>query len=199
MGALRSILFAGVALGAAVTSAAAAPISGSINFTGSDTYSTTTNVVDFVNPATVSSDTIGFTPCVGCGMVAGPTGGVFNYSSAFPAPPAKPLNYVGLLEAMANGNTFSFDLQTITNIVEEANVSLAIEGAGILHLTGFDDTPGSFFFSTQGPEVTEVSFSTTKTAIPIPEPTSWAIFAAGLAAMAVFGVFRRRGGPGAAA
>ncbi len=101
-------------------------------------------------------------------LVAGPTRGVFDYSSAFPAPPAKPLDYPGLLEAMANGKTFSFDLQTITQIVEEANVSVAIEGAGILHLTGFDDTPGSFFFSTQGPENIEVSFSATQYRDPDP-------------------------------
>jgi hypothetical protein len=177
-------LFTAVVLTAPLLSAVAAPIVGEINFTGSDTYNTTTNVVDFINPQTVTSDNIGFTPCVGCGTVAGATAGVFDYSSAFPAPPAKPLVYNDLLHATANGRTFSFDLQTISVINEQANVSLAIEGTGILHLSGSDDTPGSFFFSTQGPESpVEVSFSATNVAAPVSEPRVTAIFALAIMAL----------------
>jgi hypothetical protein len=106
---------------------------------------------------------------------------VFDYSSAFPAPPAKSLIYNDLLDATANGKTFSFDLQTIEEINEQANVSLAIEGTGILHLTGSDDTPGSFFFSTQGPESpVEVSFSATNVAAAVNEPATLGLLAAAL-------------------
>jgi hypothetical protein len=180
-------LMLGVCAAAAVSSAASAgPIVGSINFAGSDRYNTTLNVVDFVNPATVTSDTLGFpNPCVDCGVVAGATSGVFNYSAAFPAPPAKPLLYDNLLVATAAGKVFSFDLETVTQIIEEPNVSLAIEGTGLLHLTGSDDTPGSFFFSTQGPENIEVSFSATNVAAPVREAAGWTVLLVGLVAMAV--------------
>jgi hypothetical protein len=189
---MRNTLLAGAAaLVLSAAAAEAAAIVGSINFAGSNTYNTTTNMVDFINPQTVTSDTIGFAPCIGCGVIAGPTGGVFDYSSAFPAPPAKPLVYYDLLDAVANGKVFSFDLQTITQIIEEPNVSVAIQGTGLLHLTGFDDTPGSFFFSTQGPENLEVSFSATNTAIPIPEPGTWALFGAGVLAVVVWHSRRR--------
>lgn len=190
-------LILGLCAAAAVSSAASAgPIVGSINFAGSDTYDTTTNVVDFVNPATVTSDTLGFpNPCVDCGVVAGATAGVFNYSAAFPAPPAKPLVYDNLLVATAAGKVFSFDLEQITSITETPNVSLAIEGAGLLHLTGDTDTPGLFFFSTQGPEDIEVSFSATNVAAPVREAAGWTVLLVGLVAMAVLKDRQRRRNP----
>jgi hypothetical protein len=184
-----------LAFGAAAP-AGAGPITGSINFAGSDRYNTTLNVVDFINPATVTSDTLGFpNPCVDCGMVAAATSGVFNYSAAFPAPPSKPLVYDNLLVATAGGKVFSFDLETVTSITETPNVSLAIEGTGLLHLTGDDDTPGLFFFSTQGPENIEVSFSATNVAAPVREAAGWTVLLVGLVAMAVLRRRQRRRNP----
>lgn len=119
-----------------------------MNFTGSDSYNTTTHVVDFTNPVTVTSNTIGFAPCVGCANIALATAGVFDYSTAVPAPPTHPLVYDNLPVATNNALTFSFDLSTITSVNEVANSSLTIDGTGTMHLTGFDATPGSFVFST---------------------------------------------------
>jgi hypothetical protein len=142
-----------------------------INFTGADTYNTTAHVVDFINPATITSDTMGLAPCVGCGNIASATAGVFDYSTAVPAP--HPLIYNALLIAANNGLTFSFDLAMITSVIEVANSSLAIDGTGTMHLTGFDATPASFFFSTQGPSgPTQVSFSSTTLDNQVPEPGS---------------------------
>ena len=164
---------------------------GVINFSGSDTYNTTTHVVDFTNPATVTSDTIGFTPCVGCANIANATAGAFDYSTAVPAPPTQPLVYNALLVATNSGLTFSFDLATITSVIEAAN-SLAIDGTGTMHLTGFDATPGSFFFSTQGPGTpVEVSFSSTVDSAAVPEPGS--LMLVGSALLGLGWVIRRRG------
>jgi hypothetical protein len=160
-----------------------------INFTGSDTYDATTHVVDFINPATISSDTMGLTPCVGCGNIALATAGVFDYSTAVPAP--QPLVYNSLLVATNNGLTFSFDLAKISSVSEVPNSSLAIGGTGTMHLTGFDATPGSFFFSTQGPGTpVEVSFSSTTLANQVPEPGSLILF--GSALLVLGWVTRRR-------
>ncbi len=153
---MRNTLLAGAAaLVLSAAAAEAAPIVGSINFAGSNTYNTTTNMVDFINPQTVTSDTIGFAPCIGCGVIAGPTGGVFDYSSAFSAPSAKPLVYDDLLDAVANGKIFSFDLQTVTQIIEQPNVSVAIQGTGLLHLTGVDDTRAASSFRRKGPRTSK--------------------------------------------
>jgi MYXO-CTERM domain-containing protein len=160
-----------------------------INFTGSDTYDTTSHVVDFTNPATITSDTMGLAPCVGCANIALATAGVFNYSTAVPAP--HPLIYNALLVAADNGLTFSFDLAMITSVIEVANASMAIGGTGTMHLTGFDATPASFFFSTQGPGApVQVSFSSTALADQVPEPGS--VMLVGPALLGLSWVLRRR-------
>jgi hypothetical protein len=167
------------------------PSGGVINFTGSNTYNTTTHVVDFTNPATVTSSTIGFPSCVGCADLAKSTAGAFDYSAAVPAPPAKPLIYNGLLSATVGALTFSFDLATITNVIEAAN-SLTIDGTGTIYLTGFNASPGSFFFSTQGPGTALVSFSSTanSAAVPALEPGSLVLLGSALLALGC--VVRRR-------
>jgi hypothetical protein len=162
-----------------------------INFTGLNTYDTTTHVVDFTNPANVTSDTMGFGFCLLCATIANATGGVFHYSMAVPAPPTRPLVYNALLVATNKGLAFSFDLATITSVIEAAN-SLAIDGTGTMQLTGFDATPGSFFFSTQGPGTpVQVSFSSTAVSANVPEPGS--LMLVGSALLALGWVVRRRG------
>ena len=69
---------------------------------------------------------------------------------------------------------------------------LDFDGNVVLHLTNFADTPGEIFFSSQGPNNIEVSFSAT--AVPTDEPAGIAILGVGLLGLGY--VVNRRRGPG---
>jgi len=173
-------------------SAGAGPISSGavINLTGSNTYNMASHVVNFINPVAIASDTLGLAPCVGCGSIAPATAGAFDYSIASSSFAPVSAVYNSLLVAANNGLTFSFDLATITNVIESSS-SLAINGNGTMHLTGFDSTPGSFFFSTQGPNApVVVSFSSTSLAAAVPEPGSFVLLVS--AVLSLMLIVRRR-------
>jgi hypothetical protein len=61
------------------------------------------------------------------------------------------------------GLTAAFDLDSYTTFLTPF---LSIVGQGVMYLTGFDPTPGTFSITTQGPENVTVSFSAT--AVPGP-------------------------------
>ena len=63
---------------------------------------------------------------------------------------------------------FALDLLSVFNVQFVPNNDLDFDGAAVLHLTNFADTPGEIFFSSQGPNDIEVSFSAT--AVPTVEP-----------------------------
>jgi hypothetical protein len=177
------------------SSAGAVPIQAGavINLTGSDLYNATAHIVDFMNPVAIANDTLGLAPCMACASAASATGGVFDYSKAMPpASDPLPLVYNSLLEATNSGLTFSFDLAMITKVIE-ATSTVAINGTGTMHLTGFDATPGSFFFSTQGPGTpTVVSFSST-TVADVPEPGSLILVGSALLCSIVLATSKRGG------
>ena len=54
---------------------------------------------------------------------------------------------------------FALDLLSVFNVQFVPNNDLDFDGAAVLHLTNFADTPGEIFFSSQGPNDIEVSFS----------------------------------------
>ena len=66
---------------------------------------------------------------------------------------------------------FALDLLSVFNVQFQANNDLDFDGAAVLHLTNFADTPGEIFFSSQGPNDIEVSFSAT--AVPTVEPAGY--------------------------
>jgi hypothetical protein len=75
------------------------------------------------------------------------------------------------LWSIAGPDNFAFHLATAT--VELQTAFLLISGTGTLTGTGYDNTPGTWFFSTQGvPTDGKFSWSSTTTAVPELETTA---------------------------
>lgn len=165
---MRKLLYAATALALSASSAMALPsLTGDINFDGSDTYNATS--VTFLGSQGVSSGTgsfAAFGTCAGCITAQNIT---YN-------PFVGPLN--NFLAGTNAGLTFALDLNSVFNIQFVANNDLDFDSDAVLHLTGFADTPGTLFFSSQGPNDIEVSFSAT--AVAAPEPASLAVLGVGL-------------------
>lgn len=146
----------------------AAAITGTIDFTGSNVFNITNKTITFIGPADTTSDTgtLGlFGVCDACADFKNLDFGTgFHPVSSF-------------ITAVNGPVTFSLDLESVTSV--SATHFLDVAGGAILHLTGFPAESGTFFFSTQGPQDIEVSFSTTAVA-NVPEPASIAVLGTGL-------------------
>jgi len=189
---------AGALLASAVPFAASAvPITGTINLAGD--FQPTISGVPTQNMAQANSidvlpaggGTGTFSTLVGSGSLAtvqSSPGGVmkdFTFS-----PFVGPINTFYTITV--GGTTVSFDLLALS--ISNQNASfLTLSGSGTLHETGFDNTPGTFFFSgnsTNGasPGAT-FSFSAGSQATAAPEPMSMALLGVGVLAL---GLVRRR-------
>jgi hypothetical protein len=149
------------------TQANAVPIVGKVDFFGNLTTNTNN-----LNTATAFTSFTGVTvvsnaPFTPTGSYAG-TGGAsvsmnsFTFKPTFTAPVPNLWSFtVGVL-------TYTFNLTSVTSVIQPGDNTLTVVGNGIATITGggsFDPTPGQFFISTQGPAGPSFTFSAT-TVVP---------------------------------
>ncbi len=90
---------------------------------------------------------------------------------------------------MTGGKTYSFDLSSLT-ISDQTSDTLDLRGVGMLHITGFDDTVGTWVFTANAGGQT-FSFSSSNTAVPDGGLTVM-LLGAGLASMSMLRRFLNR-------
>jgi hypothetical protein len=179
---IRAPALAAFVLGAGIASVNAASITAgsTLSLKGSDSYTATS--INFTNPADIGAESgsfagAGIVNCIGCVTMTS-----FNAGSATPFQ-----LYTATEGALTTALIVSADAFDFTPGDTMHLPSLAITGTGTLSLTGFDDTPGMFSITTQGPnDDVQVTFSVTSTAAgstTVPEPASLAILGAGMAAL----------------
>jgi len=172
------------AMMALAAEAHATPITGGISFigfanpTGGSDWSTATGV-NFTTTALAGSGTGSYASVV----LASTTFTNFTYDPVLAPTPVHLWTFTNL------GLTYSFDLSSLTSApVKSGNCatsSIVINGAGTLHIDGFDDTPGDFVFSGNGAN-NSFSFSASDGAsAAVPEPTSVFLLGTGLLGIAV--------------
>ena len=87
---------------------------------------------------------------------------------------------------MFGGNSYSFDLLTLM-ITQQGGDSLTLHGTGTLHITGFDNTPGTWIFTANEAGGT-FSFSSSNGAI-VPDGGTTVMLLG--AALGLLGIARR--------
>jgi len=108
----------------------------------------------------------------------------FSFSGSTASYPGVPIT---TFESGAAG--FQFDLLSITSATQVAPF-INITGTGLFHLTGFDNTPGTFAFTITN-QGTSFSFAAAEVATPtVPEPGSMVLLGTGL--MGLGASLRRR-------
>ena len=165
----------------AATSALAVPISGNVNFSGGCSYSGGTTPadatgIDFLGGLTMYGNTGNYAEVSPLTPV---TFQDFTFSPDLSPSPVDPL-----WQFVYDGKTYSFVMNSVT--ASSGVNSLTLDGTGMLAITGFDDTPGNWIFTTQGQSAT-LSFSATSS---VPEPGTILLLGGGLLGLAFYG--RRR-------
>ncbi|GAA3996073.1 hypothetical protein GCM10022211_00990 [Sphingomonas humi] len=175
------LMLAGAALLATTPAYAATPITGQISISGlatpigSSAWNTATGVDYQGQLFFVGAGTGSFTG-VTCSGSCGTLTDIPNLSTFSPI-----ANFMSLTV-----NGIQFDLNNITSVSRPGSF-LNFEGTGVIRMTGFDATPGTFSFSAQGNQLQTFSAA----AGAVPEPGTWALMLVGFGAIG-FSMRRRR-------
>jgi hypothetical protein len=169
---IKLVLAAAVLASSAITSANAAFINGTLSISGINSFDTAADTITF-GPAFSIVATGDFAPYVipGLSVTMRNTGSALSYANQDLTGGSNLGCGAGCVftTTLLTGRIAQFDLTSYTFL--EALSSLTISGWGTAFLTGFDPTPGTFTYSTPGPERTTVSFSATTSApAPVPGP-----------------------------
>lgn len=169
------------------TSSMATSISGNISFVGD------LNLTGATSPVLASNATgIDFVSAITYGGKSG------NYASVsvgtpvtfsdFTFNPSSSLPINDLWSFTFGGNTYNFDLLTVTATHDPVN-TLALNGTGLLGITGFDNTPGNWSLTTQDGKEGTLTFSSQDSSgvAPVPEPCTMMLLGVGLFGLSVFG------------
>ena len=113
-------------------------MSGTANNLNNTLLGSATSVAFFTGVTVGGSPTGAFTGTVGSSV----TWSGFSWPSNVLVAP--------LWTFVSGANTYSFDLANVS-ISSQSNSFLNLEGFGTLHVTGFDDTPGSWSFTISNP------------------------------------------------
>lgn len=178
-------LLAGAALMMLTASALATPITGTINFTGSEIL--TPSSVSLLG-ATGINFTNGEVQGTGLGIYAGiPVNTAVTFTDLIFKPSfiLAPIESFWTLKFV--DNTYSFDLNSLKVDFQSDNF-LALSGKGMLHATGYEATPGNWFYTTQDHATT---FSADSGAAPVPEPGTMMLLGAGFIGLAIYGKRRQ--------
>jgi hypothetical protein len=200
-GAVLSILAGGALAFSATAASAATQITGTISTNGyliasptnqDISQATSLDFTDITNTpspgvaGTLSSYSAGTGTFAGTFCGTGTCGSIQDIASLTVGAQSIPLFFV--LTGGNNANPITFDLTGITSITRSQTGYLDVTATGIFNWLGYDSTPGTFFFSTQGTNIT--SFSATAAAVP--EPATWGLMLLGFGAIGLAMRRRRR-------
>jgi hypothetical protein len=129
----------------------AIPITGSVNFEGGTVHLngplTSATAITAFGGSPVVNGNIGVAPT---GAYAGTQGSAVTFGSGFTfSPSASYVDAPPLWTFTYLGNVYSFDLQNVASSIG-VGPSLNLAGTGVLSITGYANTPGSFTFASTG-------------------------------------------------
>jgi VPDSG-CTERM motif len=164
---MKKALLTGILALGMVIAVQAIPITGSIDMSGTANNLNNTLLGSATSVAFFTGVTVGGAPT---GTFAGTVGSSVTWSgfswpsNALVAP---------LWTFVSGATTYSFDLANVT-VFSQSNSFLNLMGSGTLHVTGFDDTPGSWSFTISNPTGGahanfDFTFANSQTATGVPD------------------------------